>query len=338
MEAEDLSFSNDAPLDRAEEERRNAERERNVARILSLLEQRPTNSEQETEALKELNEFLSKPRSIGLDNVKESLRNVVELWLEVGGYSTGRDLQHLVHGEHSTLAMAGMLPKDRERKKREELARALEDFEQIMKLCFTEAYESVQQRITDIKTGIDLEIDKLDRAIEEEADTEAEAEEMKAKSSKRRKLKRFKKHIKEHEAELKDADTTQEIISVEKNIVEDMHDFKAGRFNPTHRPDPLFPVSDILQNAALALPALALSADDPRDDVFDLMDDNKNNKKKKAPFSSTTSASVHSNTQSDSDGRNGTGDTGSGDSGKTGETDSAGSNDEDTQPPPPFEP
>ena len=76
----------------------------------------------ETVALRELNDFLEKPKSSGLDNVKEVLRNSVQLMMELKGYVTGYAIQHLMLGEHSSLAMNGVLRDDDEKKRR------IEDF------------------------------------------------------------------------------------------------------------------------------------------------------------------------------------------------------------------
>ena len=69
-------------------------------------------------ALLELEHFLSSPSCVGLDNVKESLRNSVQLMLELKGFSTGYDLSHLLVGEHSSMAMDGVLKDDRIKKKK----------------------------------------------------------------------------------------------------------------------------------------------------------------------------------------------------------------------------
>lgn len=290
-------------------------------------------NEQETQALRELNDFLSTPnQSTSMDNLKESLRNMLELWIEVKGYSTGRDLQHLVNDEHSSLAVAGTLRSDRERKKKRDYAQALEDIEHLMKHYFDTAYEYVQKRIEVIKTGIDIEIEKLDQRIEEEADTEMEAQAIKASSSKRRKLVRFKKHIEEHEEELEEADTTLEILEIEKNIVEDLHDFKAGRFTPNKpRPNPLYPISDILNSA--------LPINDPiYDNHHDIHDDISNTQLSNDTSPLTGTSALNSSEKTDESGSGSQGSAGdtSGSGDTTGSDDSgAGDNEEDTRPPPP---
>ena len=76
-----------------------------------------TEIDEETLALEELRDFLEKPQSIGLTNLKHSLRNVVLLMLELKGLSTGFIRHILANEEHPSMTMDGLLEGDKKRKR-----------------------------------------------------------------------------------------------------------------------------------------------------------------------------------------------------------------------------
>ncbi len=203
----------------------------------------------QTVALRELEDFLEKPQSIGLGNLKESLRNIVQLALELKGYQTGLSLQHLVHGEHSSMAMDGLLSGDK--KKKRLLKQFWDDMNEIaneMARSFNIIFDFAVKQVVEIKQEISEEIAIIDAKIEEQADTEIEAAAMKAASAKRKKLVKFKKHVKKKEALIQEASTTQEILEIQNDIIEDRQDFKEGRFDPNKtRPNPLTALGDMLE-------------------------------------------------------------------------------------------
>ncbi len=201
-----------------------------------------------TVALRELLDFLEKPQSIGLDNLKESLRNIVQLALEVKGYDTGYALQHLMHGEHSSLAPEGISKIDKERKRRiQQFWDDMNEIEREMLRSFNTVFESAVKQIIEIKQDITSEIATIDARIEEKADTEIEAQAMKAASSKRKKLVRLKSHIKKKEEQIQEASSTADIVGIHNDIIEDVQDFKDGKFNPNKtRPNPLAALSNIV--------------------------------------------------------------------------------------------
>lgn len=235
----------------------------------------------ETVALRELLDFLEKPQSIGLDNLKESLRNIVNLALEIKGYATGYALQHLVHGEHSSLAPEGILRGDKERKRKlQEFWDDIIAIEREMARSFHAVFEYTAKKIIAIKQGIIEEIIDIDAVIEEktealeQADTSAEeaiiAQEITRKKNKRKKLVQFKQHVKQQEAELYDANTTQEIIGIQNNVFEDVEDFKAGRFTPEEkRTNPL----EVLGNVIGAATANNDSVYDVKPSITDKLGD-----------------------------------------------------------------
>lgn len=206
--------------------------------------------DEETIALQALNKFLESPHSIGLDTIKESLRNVVQLMMELKGYATGFSLQHLVHGEHSSMAMDGSLRDDAEKKRRiQEFWDEMMRLERLMAAGFDHVLAHVAAEIVEIKEDIADKIDAIDAQIDEAADTVEEAQVLKARNTKRKKLVKFKKHIEEHEAELHEADTTEELIEVQSNVLEDVQDFKENRFDPyKNKLDIFAPVRGVLES------------------------------------------------------------------------------------------
>ncbi len=202
----------------------------------------------QTASLRELLDFLEKPQSIGLDNLRESLRNIVQLALELKGYQTGLSLQHLVHGEHSSMAMEGILSGDKKKKRR--LKQFWDDMNEIaieMERSFNIIFDFAIKQVVEIKQGITDEIAIIDERIEEKASTEIEAAAMKAASAKRKKLVKFKKHVKKKEALIQEANSTQEILEIQNNLVEDRQNFKEGKFDPNKtQSSPLTALGDML--------------------------------------------------------------------------------------------
>ncbi len=212
-----------------------------------------------TIALRELLSFLEKPQSIGIDNLKESLRNIIQLALEIKGYETGLSLQHLVNGEHSSLAPEGISKVDKERKRR--LKQFIEDMAEIereMANSFNIIFNFTVKKIAEIKQEIVEEISSIDhtiqekeQALEEIKDKAAEAaiaEEILRKKKKRKKLKQFKEHVKKKEAELKEATRTQDVVEIQQTIIEDTTDFKEGRFDPNKKKKRKAPI-DLLKTS-----------------------------------------------------------------------------------------
>ncbi|PCI54965.1 MAG: hypothetical protein COB36_08925 [Alphaproteobacteria bacterium] len=205
--------------------------------------------DEETIALQALNKFLESPHSIGLDTIKESLRNIVQLMMELKGYATGFALQHLVHGEHSSMAVDGGLRDDAEKKRRlKEFWDEMLRLERLMAGGFEHVLAHVAAEIVEIKENIVDKIEKIDAKIEEVADTVEEARVLKARNTKRKKLVKFKKHIEKHEVELHEAETTEEVIEVQSNVLEDVQDFKENRFDPhKNKLDLLAPVRELME-------------------------------------------------------------------------------------------
>ncbi|PCJ98129.1 MAG: hypothetical protein COA45_08220 [Zetaproteobacteria bacterium] len=275
--------------------------------------------DEETIALQALNKFLESPHSIGLDTIKESLRNMVQLMMELKGYATGFALQHLVHGEHSSMAVDGGLRDDAKKK------RLLQEFwdemlrlERLMMAGFEHVLAHVSAEIIEIKQTIAEEIKAIDVKIEDVTDTAEEALVLKAKNTKRKKLVKFKKHIEEHEVELYEADTTQEVIEIQSNVYEDVQDFKEDRFNPHKNKFDIFaPIREIME---------ANRASNDSDFDLDLGDDDFD----------TSASWKRKNKRYDETGSSDTGSGSAGDetSGSGDDTAGSGDQDEDVKPPP----
>ncbi len=189
--------------------------------------------DKESLALQELLEFLEHPHSVGLDNVKESLRNVVQYMMELKGYSTGYSLQILVLGEHSSMAANGILRYDAKKKQEiEDFWRELLALNRLLSTNFYSIQQNAVTYITEIKEDIIEEIAAIDAAIVAKANNATQAQEMKNNNSKRKKLISFKNNIEEQKEDLLDADNSKEVLEIHKNVIEDVQDLKAGQFNP----------------------------------------------------------------------------------------------------------
>ena len=190
-------------------------------------------ADHETLALKELNAFLERPNSIGLDSLKEVLRNTVQLMMEIKGYDTGYMLQHLMNGEHSSLAPSGTLKGDAEKKRKaEELQELLRQLEIMLAKDFARMFTHVQTRINVITENIENRIEKLDETIESAIADGLDEEIIDKKKQKRSRLKMFMKRIKEREVELADVETTEEVIEVEAKLSRDVADLRMGSPEP----------------------------------------------------------------------------------------------------------
>lgn len=181
-------------------------------------------------AMLELDAFLASPQSVGLDGLKETLRNFIQLMLEIKGYDTGYDASHFTGSKVSSLSMDGASKHDRLKKKKlQQLIDDMLEIEREMKARFEPLFESVSDFIFDIEHKIQHQIEVIDEKIDEIAMNEEHAKLLKQQSNKRKRLVRFKKHIQEHEEELKDAANTAEILDIKKDLKEDIEDFNNGK-------------------------------------------------------------------------------------------------------------
>ena len=181
-------------------------------------------------ALLETESYLASPSSIGLDSFKESLRNVIQLMLELKGYSTGYDLSHLVIGEHSSMAMHGVLKDDNLKKRKAQ--QFWEDFlklEKEMMQNFHSIFQNMHEFIITIEENIDNKIEKIDTQIEAAAQSDEHAVQLKQNNKERRRLKAFKRHIENHKQDLEEAESTEDLIDIGQNLAEDLEDLNNGK-------------------------------------------------------------------------------------------------------------
>ena len=223
----------------------------------------------EPEALKELNDFLARPNSIGIDNLKESLRNMVQVIMEIIGHSTGLTLHHLVHGEHSSLAPAGVLKGDEEkRKKLEELQHIMNQIDRMIFMEFDRLFTHVQNRIQVIEDNIESRIEKLDETIEDAIEDGLDKKVIEKKKQKRGRLKQFLARVKVREKQLQEVETTEEIIEVEESLSNDIADLRNGEPEPQPiKPSSFAMISDMLRSRRAATTQEAdLDVDDAKAD------------------------------------------------------------------------
>ena len=188
-------------------------------------------------ALLETESYLASPSSIGLDSIKEPFRNVIQLMLELKGYSTGYDLSHLVIGEHSSMAMHGVLKDDNLKKRK-----AQQFWEEFLKLekemmqHFHSIFQNMHEFIVTIEENIDNKLEEIDTHIEAIAHNDEHAVQLKQKNKERHRLKAFKNHIKNHKQDLVEAESTEDLVDLGQNLAEDLEDLDNGKpVNTGHR-------------------------------------------------------------------------------------------------------
>ncbi len=182
--------------------------------------------DQEMEELSELDRFFSSPQSIGLDNVRESLRNVVQLMMELKGYATGYAIQNLVFATDLSLAMDGVLPGDDAKNQRiKDFWQRMYQLHEEMQRRIKEIFSHVATKIIDVKQSIDAQIERLDKEIEAAEEAPGAANVVQEKKTKKRRLLGLRRRVEEREEQLQEADTAQEIIEVEQALDQDIQSF-----------------------------------------------------------------------------------------------------------------
>ncbi len=214
--------------------------------------------------LHEIEQFLEHPQSIGLVNLKGSLKDMVRYMLALIGHDAGYgELAHVLCEEQSPLAQEGILKSDKKKKKF--LQDLLDEMERIaaeMSAQFDALFEYTENLFDKIEHQVTQELALIDAQIESAAQSEEQAEVIKAKSSKRKMLKSFKKHMKQHKAELIEAEDARDIIEVQKDIIEDFVDVKNGKFAPEPPKKNAFQavdsaITNVVSNTAMATGAAA---------------------------------------------------------------------------------
>ena len=205
----------------------------------------------ESDDLKALNDFLARPNSIGLDNLKEIFRNMIQLMMELKGYSTGYAVHHLPNGEHSSLAMSGVLKGDEERRRRmEELERLMRQLEEALTLQFERLFAHVENRINVIALNVEQKIAILDEQIADDIQDDESEVVVETKKKKRQMLKAFMKRINQRKQELQEVETSEDIIEVEADLSRDVEDLENRNIgtNMPPRPNPFSSISAIIKS------------------------------------------------------------------------------------------
>jgi len=213
----------------------------------------------ESDDLKALNDFLARPNSIGLDNLKEIFRNMIQLMMELKGYSTGYAVHHLPNGEHSSLAMSGVLKGDEEKRRRqEELERLMRQLEDSLMQEFERLFAHVENRINAISLNVEQKIAILDEQIADDiADNESEIV-VETKKKKRKLLKAFMTKIRERKKELAEVETPEEIIEVEADLAQDIEELENRTVDQPDRPrrNPFESIATIIRERREAMPPI----------------------------------------------------------------------------------
>lgn len=189
-----------------------------------------------------LRSFLEHPRSVGVDSLKESLRNIIILMEELKGNSFGRSAEHFPNGEHEGMSINdSKLTPSKKRKMEQQYSDELLKLEEKLNQSFSGVFRHVEQKLKTVKDNIDAEISKLDEQIDALADNSEHAAHIKANSKKRRKLKLFRSRVKNYEAEMAVAAqsrNTRALVEVEQNLHQDYVAFNDGGIFPPEQRAP----------------------------------------------------------------------------------------------------
>lgn len=215
----------------------------------------PAMHDDELSATDELNKFLESPQSIGLDKLKESLRNFVQLMMELKyGDTTGYALQHLVHDDHNSMSIEGTLPADRKKKRKKDqdainalIDKILREWNESMHVIL----ERISIQIEAIQDVIDKELTKLDFQLESLAKEQVPEEIREQKIAKRNRLKKIRKTVREHAEILDTVKTHTEALEIEEKIQEAARKLKTKTAS--------LPVPQVVENmAAVGAAAVAV--------------------------------------------------------------------------------
>lgn len=188
-------------------------------------------SSPEEEEMSELLQFLEKPQSIGLNNVKESLRNTVLLMMAMTGLDTGYRYTPIMGDDYAGLSLDGTAEYQRKKKKKKkQLWDQLLEMERLLAENFKSLFENTLTRIYDVKKEINHQIQVLDRMIETNKDDGFFAEEdLREAKQELKDLKDLKTEIEDLETDLKKTENPIDIVKIEKKL-----DDKASNIGKPH--------------------------------------------------------------------------------------------------------
>lgn len=267
-------------------------------------------------------DYVDSPSSFGLDGMRSELRHMVLLMMELQGYETGYRSQQMLGFGHTGLIMNGILPSDLKKRREEE-----EFWDRFYKMLmelegrFETIILHTQKHIRTVRDDIIAEVEAIDARIAAQADSDTQAEALKAGHERRTVLKWLKRRLERHEENLQQADTAAEAIEVHQKMEQDLKDVQEGNVSvnkAANRPSPFQQISDFVrarQENAPPEPRMATHNSSKPDSSHTESDDSK-----------------------ESAGKSGKGGQG-GKSGKAGETGSgSGAGEKDDLPPPPVTP
>lgn len=177
-------------------------------------------SSPEEEEMVELLQFLEKPQSIGLDNVKQSLRNTVLLMMAMSGLDTGYRYTPIMGDDYGGLSLDGSAEFQRKKKKKKkQLWDQLLEMERLLAEYFDKLFERTLNLITDVKKEINQKIQVLDRMIEtNKEDGFFSQEDLRDAKQELRDLKELKTEIEGLETDLKKTNNALDVINIEKKL------------------------------------------------------------------------------------------------------------------------
>lgn len=232
-----------------------------LAQLSFRRNQGQSNFDEEREALEELNRFLAKPQSIGVDSLKRPFKNLVMFMIEMTGEDHGLARHVFSPGQGEDLAVSGSFKQSDARReaKRREFLRLLRMLEAEMAKQFRELFDYTHKRIHTTRDRIDEELVKAKKELRDArseksggfsfsftdvandaaaaAATAAGAavafargnkgaaqtpdDKVKAAKEKVSALSRLQRTFKKHDRELNKAETSEEVIEVQQRVIED---------------------------------------------------------------------------------------------------------------------
>lgn len=180
------------------------------------------------EELSDLLKFCEKPHSIGLNNVKESLRNVILHMMALMGLDTGYRYLPILDESFAGLSIGGKAEEFRKRKKkRKQLWDDLLQLDRLLNEQFLKLLEHVRKSIQVTKQDIDHKIQVLDRMIETNRnDSFFSVSDLKEAKSELENLKDLKTDIEKIEENLEKTENPMDVISIEKQLDDQLQFFE----------------------------------------------------------------------------------------------------------------
>lgn len=187
--------------------------------------------------LSELLKFCEKPQSIGLNNVKESLRNVILYMMALMGLDTGYNYHHIFDESFVGLSIGGAT--DELRKKKKKRRQLLDEFLRLDLLMFQQflkLFDHTYKFIQTTKQDIDHKIEILDRMIETNKDDGFFSKgDLKEAKTELENLKDLKTEIENIEADLNKTKDPMDIISIEKQVDDQLKYFAQNSKNTAQK-------------------------------------------------------------------------------------------------------